>query len=285
MSGRVVVGVDGSEFSTRAVRWAAVHALRHRADLRLVRAYQIPPGTESDARHALRTHVRRQLWTAAHDAHALAPDVTVEQVDVRDDPLEVLALESVTARTLVVGARGIGGFGALLLGSVSDLLADRAECPLVVARGPASTDDTLVRVDRVRPVVVGVDGSPASEAALAQAFAEADAWSAPLVAVHAWNEWTEDPVWSEISTAEVEEREVLAERLAGWTEKYPGVRVSREVVRGTAAQTLVARSQGARVVVVGALGRRGLDRLVTRSTRRALLHHAQCPVMVVRPAP
>ena len=278
----VVVGVDGSDFATAAVRWAAAEAARQGVGVRLVRAYQLPAGTSTEDRGLMRTHARRQLWAAAHAAHAVAPGVEVEQVDVERDPFVALEAESAAARALVLGARGIGGFGALLLGSVSDTLTRRAACPVVVVRGPERSDEALRREDRVRPVVVGVDGSPASEAALAWAFAEADTWRAPLVAVHAWSEYWEDPSGVEIPIHETEEREVLAERLAGWAEKYPDVRVTREVVLGPAAKVLVARSVNARAVVVGSFDRGRVQRALLGSTGRALLHHAHSPVVVVR---
>ncbi|MCW0212125.1 MAG: universal stress protein [Pseudonocardia sp.] len=284
LAGAVVVGIDGSAHATDAVRWGAAEAARHRWALRLVRAYQLPEATPAEDRQKMRTYVRRQLWTAAHAARAVAPDVLVEEVDVEGDPFDVLEEESASARTLVVGARGIGGFAALLLGSAADTLARRAVCPLVVVRGAEVSDEALGREDRVRPVVVGIDGSPASEAAVAYAFAEADAWSAPLVAVHAWADHLEDPTWPELTMLEVEEREVLAERLAGWTAKFPDVRVSREVVLGSAARALVARSVNARAVVVGSFDRGRVRRALLGSTGRALLHHAHSPVVVVRTA-
>ncbi|MFR9802430.1 universal stress protein [Pseudonocardia sp. RS010] len=285
-NGAVVAGIDGSDLSTEAARWAAAHAARHRRVLRLVRAYQLPPHTADEVRRQMQAHVRRQLWSAARLVRTVAPELAVEQAVVEGDPAEVLVAESAAARLLVVGTRGVGGFAGLLVGSVGDALARRAECPLVVVRGPVESDDALRRGDRVRPVVVGVDGSPAGEAALAFAFAEADVWTAPLVAVHAWTEHLEDPqavAWSELGALEAEEREVLAERLAGWTEKYPGVRVSRELVHGPAHRALVDRSVNARLVVVGSFGRGRLGRTLLGSTGRTVLHHAHSPVAVVRP--
>jgi nucleotide-binding universal stress UspA family protein len=153
-----------------------------------------------------------------------------------------------------------------------------------VVRGPVLPDAALVRADRARPVVVGVDGSPASEPALAFAFAAADAWSAPLVAVHAWVEHLEEAdALAGLAELEEQERELLAERLAGWTVKYPGVPVTGELVHGPPARALVARSVNARLVVVGSVGRGRVGRALLGSTGRALLHHAHTPVAVVRP--
>jgi nucleotide-binding universal stress UspA family protein len=285
-NGVVVAGIDGSDLAAEAARWAAAFAARHHCTVRLVRGYQLPSSAPLEITERMHERLRRQLWDAGRLAHRVAPDIDVEQAVVEGDPADVLTAESAGARLLVVGTRGVGGFAGLLVGSVGDALAQRAQCPLVVVRGPVESDAALIRSDQVRPVVVGVDGSPAGEAALAFAFAEADAWSAPLVAVHAWVEHLEDPdafAPPELALLEEEEREVLAERLAGWGAKYPGVRVSRELVRGSGGRALVARSVNARLVVVGSRGRGGFARLLLGSTGRALLHHAHSPVAIVRP--
>jgi nucleotide-binding universal stress UspA family protein len=85
------------------------------------------------------------------------------------------------------------------------------------------------------------------------------------------------------AAVEAEEREVLAERLAGWCEKYPDVPVRRLVVRDRPARALVGESGRAQLVVVGSRGRGGLRGMVLGSVSQALLHHAHCPVAVVRP--
>ncbi|MCE3555323.1 universal stress protein [Pseudonocardia sp. RS11V-5] len=284
LPGTVVAGIDGSDHAIEAARWAAAEAVRNRCVLRLVRAYRLPPSSAPEASSLLWSHAHHQLWNAAHQARAVVPELAVEQVVAEGDPTEVLLREAAGARVLVVGPRGVGGFAALLVGSVGTALARRASCPLVVVRGPVLSDTALVRADRTRPVVVGVDGSPASETALAFAFAEADAWAAPLVVVHAWLEHLEDPdARTELAELAEQEREVLAERLAGWAGKYPGVRVSRELIDGPPARALVAWSAGARLVVVGSIGRGRLGSALLGSTGRALLHHARAPVAVVRP--
>jgi hypothetical protein len=79
------------------------------------------------------------------------------------------------------------------------------------------------------------------------------------------------------------EREVLAERLAGWSEKYPEVSVRRLVVRDRPARALVEESGRAQLVVVGARGRGGFRGMLLGSVSQALLHHSHCPVAVVRP--
>jgi nucleotide-binding universal stress UspA family protein len=105
-------------------------------------------------------------------------------------------------------------------------------------------------------VVVGVDGSPVSEAALAFAFDAAAARGVDLVAVHAWSPTAIDEELASLVEWDASaESAVLAERLAGWGQKYPQVAVRRTVVRDGAVRALVTASAGAQLVVVGSRGR------------------------------
>ena len=143
-------------------------------------------------------------------------------------------------------------------------------------------DDQLAR----RPVVVGVDGSSISEAALVFAVETAARRGAPLLAVHVGRDGPVDPAWAPIfdwDAVEQEETAVLAERLAGWGEKYSDLEIVRLVARGIPARVLVEQSERAQLVVVGSHGRGSLGRLVLGSVGHALLHRAHCPVAIVRP--
>ena len=140
-------------------------------------------------------------------------------------------------------------------------------------------------------MVVGVDGSPTSEPALAMAFEEAAIRGAELVAVHAWVEFASDTVYASArqffvdwDAIENREREMLAERLAGWREKYPDVTVRRVVMGGRPARCLVEQAADAQLLVVGSRGHGGFAGMLLGSTSHALIHHAPCPLLVVRPA-
>lgn len=284
----VVVGVDGSDSALRAVRWAAVYAARHRAALRLVHVYLTPislPGgvfDQSVVRRAMRTQGRKWLRDAWTVAAKSVPEDRLE-VTLRSAPVvPALVEESRAAALVVLGTRGLGGFSGLLLGSIGNSLAGHTPCPLVVVRGDES-------VPTGGPVVVGVDGTQTSESAIAFAFAEAAVGDRRLVAVHAWAESALDTVLlgrtatpPDFEPAQQEAYEVLAERLAGWQEKYPEVRVTREVVRDHPWRALLRHTEGAALVVVGTRGRGGFRGLVLGSTSRHLLHHAPCAVAVVR---
>lgn len=287
----VVAGVDGSECALQAVRWAAAEAAQRRLPLRLVAAHTWPagglvgdPGLGVDPRVVLRDVVRDRLAAAEAAVAEVVPDssaVKVEQVEVEGDPVAVLAGESERATLLVLGDRGLGGFTGLLIGSVAVALCTQAGCPVVVVRG-AEADPTAPRSE---PVVVGVDGSQAGEAAVAFAVEAAALRGVPLVAVHAWRDIPVDPTvvplvdWDAVESGE---REVLAERLAGLRTSHPDLVVHKVIVRDRPARALVDESRGAQLVVVGSRGRGGLRGLLLGSVSQQLLHHAHCPVAVVR---
>ena len=168
------------------------------------------------------------------------------------------------------GSRGRGAIGSLVLGTVSAAVAARATCPTVVGGAPAPLPDD--------PVVVGIDGTRSGEAAVGYAFAAADREGVPLVAVHVWQD-LHDPEWGSMldddvspSAAEgmpdLPEAELLAERLAGWSSKFPDVEVFRVLPEGRPVPTLVARSGDARLVVVGSHRRQGLERVLGSVGRR-----------------
>jgi nucleotide-binding universal stress UspA family protein len=284
ISRTVVAGVDGSDHALQAVRWAAVEAARRRAPLRLVSAYARPerdpnggPLLGEHYRRLLHIPAREYLTAAAQAVKVLSPALEIEQVATQGFPAPVLQAESVRAAVLVLGDRGAGGLARLTAGSVAVHVATHAECPVVVVRepGPAASD---------MPVVLGVDGSSAeaAEASVAFAFDAAARRQVPLVAVHAWRDLMIDPgLEAALDLDAVDEHDILAERLAGWAEKYPEVPVQSRVVRGRAARALVDASARAQLVVVGSRGRSGLAGILLGSVSRAVLLHAHCPVAVV----
>ena len=250
----VIVGVDGSEEALRAVRWAVPEARRRQATLRLVTAFAWTddrmvgwPGLGQAAYgERLRAAAEHDLAAAASVAAQLDPDLPVEQDLVLGFPGGVLVDQARGAELLVVGDNGRGRLGSVLAGSVAVGVAAHAACPVVVVRGVEPQPDERL------PVVVGIDGTPLSEAAVAFAFEAASARRAPLVAVHTWV----GPLIAELvdwQSAAVESEESLAERLAGWGAKYPDVHVQRVVARTSAARALLdqaARAQGDRKSVV-----------------------------------
>ncbi len=188
------------------------------------------------------------------------------------------------ADMIVVGSRGQTAVARALLGSVSSGLVYHAKCPVAVIHD----DNALATVSSHAPVLVGIDGSPASELATEIAFDEADGRGVELVALHAWSDMGpldfgrpgQAPV--EWSNFEVREQEVLAERLSGWQERYPDVVVRKVVVSDRPAPRLLQQAEAAQLVVVGSRGRGGFAGLVLGSVGRAVVYAARIPVIVAR---
>jgi nucleotide-binding universal stress UspA family protein len=284
----IVVGVDGSDSSLQATRWAAAEAARRHAPLRLVHGFLWPTHghlRSIDRDTEMPVSTLEQTQAEMDSAKAIAKEVehdldVVTSIQSRG-PVETIVTESERAQLVVLGSRGYGGFRALLAGSTALGVAAAAHCPVAVVRGGVP--------DPTAAVVVGVDGTPVSEAALAFAFDEAALRGVPLVAVHAWSDFPVDGAFDfggfavDLEAVKTEEAEILAERLAGWSSKYPDVVQHRVIARDGAARALLEQSEHAQLVIVGTRGQGAMRRLMLGSTSHALLHHAPCPVVVVQP--
>jgi nucleotide-binding universal stress UspA family protein len=284
--GPVVVGVDGSPHSLDAVDTAAAEAASRGRPLRIVHALvwptihtPLPPGVTHAPDSAFRAQAETYLEEAVAVATKAAPEVTVTAEVVTGAPVPVLLRETRHADLLVLGDRGLGGFTGLLVGSVAVQTATYGRCPVLVVRGERRP---------FGPVVVGVDGSAVSAAAIRFAADEAARRGAALVAVHAWHAPAVTgpgdmmPLVYDPELVAVEEGRVLAESVAGLRERYPDVPVRREVVEGPARRVLADRSYDAQLVVVGDRGHGGFAGLLLGSVSQHLIYHAGCPVAVVR---
>ncbi|MFR9676387.1 universal stress protein [Streptomyces sp. TR06-5] len=258
----VVVGVDGSPSSMDAVSVAAGEARLRGCGLKVVHAFIWPvmhvplgPSPLGPAEGGLRNIAERLVADAVDRARSVAPEVPVTGALVTGEALTVLEHRSQTACLVVVGSRGLGGFLGLLLGSTAVHLAAHGRCPVMVVRGRGSG---------AGPVLLGLDRSDAGRGAVGFAFEEAALRGTRLVALEAG------------------ERRPAAASLAGRQERYPDVPVEHTVVQGGAREELIAASAEAGLVVVGARGRGGFTGLLLGSVSQAVLHHARCPVVVVR---
>ncbi|MEU4707355.1 universal stress protein [Nocardia salmonicida] len=277
----VVVGVDGSEQSRVALRWAAAFAAHHRVSLHVVYAIDVPidygPGLSGPLFDAERLRVHGESVVAAAAAEAaeivtLRAEIAISSAALTGSPVAVLREHSKTARLLVVGSRGLGALRRTLLGSVSTSLARHAECPVAVI--PETVSDTGA-------VVVGVDGSARSADAVAIAFDEASRRGTHLVAVHTWSEFYR---YDARTTMQTQAEAVLSESLAGYAEKYPEVSVERVVAEESPAKAILLAAATAQLIVVGSHGRRGFAGMTLGSVAQAVLHGAECPLIITRPA-
>ncbi|WP_280453464.1 universal stress protein [Nocardia cyriacigeorgica] len=286
----VLAAVDGSDSSYQAAAWAATEALLHGVRLHLftstglAMASALREGyepTESEQQW-LRIDGERIVTEAARVARRAVDDqrLSVTTEVTNDFVVPTLLERSKTARILVVGSRGLGAFRRGLLGSVSTAVTRHAHCPVAVIHDFAAID----AVSAGKPILVGVDGTENSVPAVEYAFDAAARRNVGLVALHAWSDISslDLPVrdWDSLRESE---RAVLAERLAGFAEKYPEVDVRRIVVPNRPTHALHDQSDYAQMVVVGRHGRGGFASMVLGSTSNALLHTVACPVVVVRP--
>ncbi|MFI1951215.1 universal stress protein [Streptomyces xinghaiensis] len=273
MTGPVVVGVDGSPSSLEAVDTAAREARLRSAELRLVHAFVWPamhvpaePSPLGPAQGVLREEVERVMAEAVRRARAQAPDAGLTHAVIAGEPLAVLEAQSRRASLLVVGSRGQGRFTEVLVGSVAVHLAGHSRCPVLVMRG---------RPVPGGPVVVAVDGSEEGRAAVDFAFAEAALRGAGLVAVYVAAD-------TQAGGARAEGERVLADALSRADRPGTEVAASTRLMTGPVRQALIEESAGAQLLVVGARGLGGFTGLILGSVSQALLHHAHCPVVVVR---
>jgi nucleotide-binding universal stress UspA family protein len=287
--GSVVVGIDAARSSGCALDWAADRAALDHRELVLVHGTGHPTveavpaaGTGRPDPFELYDDVasagRAILHRATTRVVLRQPDLNVHQAVVKLEPGQALVGLSDRAAMVVVGSRGRGHLLSLVLGSVSEDVAGRAACPVVVVR---PQHETWPRAG----VLVGTDGESHSESVLETAFHEAWLRAAPLTVVHTvWDAVPPQPPRHACGTVEsttVAVRRSLAASVAPLAERYPDVRVAIELCHGIPAESLVAAAADQDLVVVGHHHRHGFDRLTHDSVALAVLEHATTPVVIV----
>lgn len=283
----IVVGVDGSDGAAVALRWAVAEGAIRGWPVEAVLAWgfldqhhkivaeDFDPGySADDAKEALDTYVEQAIGAESAGS--------VERRIVSDLPARALVDASSDAALLVVGARGLGGFRGLLLGSVSQKCLHEATCPVAVIR----PDEVGAPPPGPPHVVVGVDGSPASRRALQWAADEATARGAMLEVVHGWQPpfggglpMTGTVV--DFSIFEDTAHQMVADMLDEVDLSALPRPLERTVVYMGPSSALLEASRRAHVVVVGARGLGGLKRMLLGSVSHQVTLHATCPVVVV----
>jgi nucleotide-binding universal stress UspA family protein len=283
----IVVGVDGSAAGKVAADWAARDAARRGVPLTLAHVIapndlqmwiEVPAPPEYLRWQSERSErVMAEATAIAERAAENRPLTVVRQV-VPGEAKATLIDMSKDAHMVVVGSRGLGAWGRRLLGSVSTAVVHHAQCPVAVIHD----EDPLMEHPDQAPVVVGVDGSPAAEQAIAIAFEEASLRGVDLVAVHAWNDV--DYEFPDIKWVDYTARgeRIVAECLAGFCQTYPDVTVRKVLVRDRPAHQLLQQSEAAQLLVVGSHGRGGFAGMLLGSVSSEVVQSARMPVIVAR---
>lgn len=286
----VLVAIDGSDNAQTALAWAAAEAQLREVPLTIVHCYHWPSSglgameAVGFLMEALAAESADVLDRAAATVAGWASEIEVRTESVMGSPVPALVERSRDEQLVVVGSRGLGGFAGMMLGSVSTGVLAHALCPIVVVRS-----DRQPRQDD--PVVVGIDGSEASTAALTEAMAFAQRRGCRVVVVHAWlgpeqaltgrrraqaAESDYDEAWGDAVAAAVDDQ------LRPVRKHFPEVPVEIAISRGRATQALLHQAQGAQLLVLGTRGRGEIKSVILGSTSRAMAQHSPCPVMVVR---
>jgi nucleotide-binding universal stress UspA family protein len=284
----IVVGYDGSAHSRAALRYAVTQARRREVPVRIVTAFDYdwrrgrfaPPESVDQVERIVRGRFEELVDAAVSETGLRFPDVRVSGEVRMGSPGPVLVAAGANAALIVVGNRGLGGFGGLMLGSVGQFVATHARGPVAVVRGSVDTADG--------PVIVGADGSERADHTIGVAFEEAARRGAALVAVRAYDLPAAYGLMA-MGTAPFNPDEIrraeqaaLDDSVRPWREKYPDVEVETLTARGGAGRVLVDVSSTAGLVVVGSHGHGALAGTLLGSVSLQVLHHADCPVLIVR---
>ncbi|MET9437311.1 universal stress protein [Streptomyces sp. NPDC006551] len=305
----VIVGVDGSEHSLRALAWAlstarglgaplvVAHVRSEALQLGAARIASMgeAPEIPDSVLDGIRSWIEERTKAPGGDG-----DVSVRYESLDGAVTDALLDLARSGRLLVVGSRGRGGFASLLLGSTSRALASAALCPVVVVPHEARTLSLESGAEAGR-VLVGLHPDESSDEVLDFAFGAARQRGVTLEAVTAYRLPPSPvmligppaPALQVPPPLPVEELPELVrdtvrrqeERLRPFTERFPDVEVAPSVVPSDAAGRLVEGSRSAGLVVVGRHRRHRVESLLMGSVAHAVLHHAHCPVAVVPPAP
>ncbi|WP_109474205.1 universal stress protein [Ornithinimicrobium cavernae] len=288
----VVVGYDGSDLAQKAVEYAAQIAehqgeplvVLHAADrIRYVQDAGYGLWTPAEAHKGALVVAERGAQVARH----AAPTVEVTSKSSLSSPAAALEEISLTARMIVVGNSGRGRVSGILLGSTAYHVATLARCPVTIVPPGA-----LPVPGPQHKVSVATDGSSSAARAVHHATDVARRYGAPLEVITVWekpyqdNRGTPPQGYASMSQAVKLRTEAAQKVAAEATEEIlreePGLTVTDVVVEGRPEEVIAEAAADSAALIVGARGRGDLTSLLLGSTSRAVLHHAKCPVQIIR---
>ncbi len=292
VTGRIVVGVDGTGGSEDTLRWAVKAAERHGRGLILAMAYptvnlpnqwrSIKTGRMTGAMKRQQRKAEAALSKLVESVKEMAPTVDVNSVVHGTDPTALLVDLSATADLVVVGSYSLEGARAVTLSGVTDSVLVHARSSVAIV--PKGTD-----FDRPGRVVVGVDESTDTEMTLKWALYEADTAGVELEMLTTWelpSSWGETGSSGLAAEEQTEIETALMDMLTKYLDEvgglFPKVKVIKRVECDSALSALQKASKTARLIIIGSRSTGGLGSLLIGSISRLLARQSEAPVIAVR---
>lgn len=275
----ICVGIDGSHAAIRAAEWATTEAVARDVPLELVYVISsdlddtlLPNEPDIEQQYA-----EGVLRAARAAATAKDDSVKIETEIIRGNLNETMVYLSESAEMVAVGSIGVGYISQLFLGSTAVALAHNSRCPVAVVR---SADGGSLST--TGPVVVAVDSTPGNDSVVGMAMQEANIRKVDVLAVHGSRlKFGALPDAFNLAAASRHAQDVLDVRLETWQQKFPTVRTSSLVVRGSLSSYLAQISESAQLVVVGGVQHSRRPGAGLGSAANSMIHHAKCPVLIV----
>ncbi|MFC7787968.1 universal stress protein [Microbacterium sp. MAHUQ-60] len=281
MSEKIVVAVSAASSSRRAVDWAVARAMARRQSIELLSVVGGAVGMIGEAAVIEAAMTATEQMLAAEAERIAHPGLSVTSRVAVGDPVATLSVASEDAVLLVIGSDYRGPGDGPARGAHGIRITAASHCPVVVVPDFDLDDDRS-------GVVVGVDGSSVSEAAIAFAAAEADRLDEPLTAVIVWTPISAPRNAIMVSPQayrdgmEQTAREALALSLAGLRSRYPGLQIEEAVAEGFPSVIINELAEGARLTVVGSRGHGAVRRFLLGSISHEVLQRLASVVAVVR---
>ncbi|MFE1230922.1 universal stress protein [Streptomyces sp. NPDC059442] len=285
MTAHVTVGLDGTEESFAAARWAAREAVLREVALHVLHVDEWPAAPElpDSYVHAVAERADKLLQKAVNQAQEDHPGLEVVAERVAGRTADVLTAAANEADLTVLDSRRLGGVSGFVVGSVSLAVVGSARHPVVLLRADRAAGRPMAARGGI---VVGVDVYRPCEALLAFSFGEAARRGVPLRFLHSWTlpaSYGYAAIMDPPAGEELGERMMdnLDELVDPWRKRYRGVEVTAKAVVGSAAYQLVEASRTADLVVIGRRSRRMPLVPHLGHVAHAVIHHSPAPVAVV----